>query len=247
MLCGPTCTPPIMCSSRTWVRSPSCMTWSMFRVHTCLLLNTWPFFLCGTRKLPHPNPQPPTPTPTPTPPRPRSPKRPEKNADRVWDLVTGAQRYQFSSPTDRPTCVAYAPPTTARGEGAPRTAGDGGGGGGDAGATTPGGGVEAAAREERHLVGGYASGAVRVFDVPSTNTLFELQQHRGAVQQVSSGCMPHARRLFGLEIWTEKEIMHVYVRMYFEVCMYMYPEFVVCDTWKLDIGTGKSPRVLVGT
>lgn len=110
---------------------------------------------------------------------------PLKNTNRVWDLVTGVQRYQFFSPADRPTCVVYAPPTdtaTARGgeETQQHAVGDG-----DAGAT-PGGGVEAAG-EERHLVAGYVSGAVRVFDVPSTSTLYELKQHRGAVQQVSLG------------------------------------------------------------
>lgn len=102
----------------------------------------------------------------------------------MWDLVTGVQRYQFSSPADRPTCVAYAPPTaTARGEQAPQAAGGGGGDDGDADA--PHGGGAEAAGEERHLVAGYVSGTVRVFDVPSTSTLYELQQHRGAVQQVS--------------------------------------------------------------
>ncbi|CAN0491009.1 unnamed protein product, partial [Hapterophycus canaliculatus] len=85
---------------------------------------------------------------------------------RVWDLVTGGQRYQFSSPADRATCLAYAPTTT-----------------------TPAAlfhteELEGAGEEERHLAAGYASGAVRVFDVPSTSTMWELKQHRGAVQQV---------------------------------------------------------------
>ncbi|CAN0544809.1 unnamed protein product, partial [Ectocarpus sp. 12 AP-2014] len=103
---------------------------------------------------------------------------------RVWDLVSGVQRYQFSSPTDRPTCVAYAPKSLP-----PLPEGCGGGVGG---APEEEGGVEQAAAggagaggEERwHLVAGYASGAVRVFDVPSTSTLLELEQHRSAVQQV---------------------------------------------------------------
>lgn len=94
------------------------------------------------------------------------------------------QRYQFSSPTDRPTCVAYAPKPPP-----PLPEGCGGGGGG---VPEEEGGVEQAAAagagaggEERwHLVAGYASGAVRVFDVPSTSTLLELEQHRSAVQQV---------------------------------------------------------------
>eukprot|EP00903_Cladosiphon_okamuranus_P011112 g10488.t1 len=99
---------------------------------------------------------------------------------RVWDLVAGIQRYQFTSPSDQPVCVVYAPSTTTvpRGEEARHSVGDG-----DVGATTPGGGGEAAG-EERHLVAGYVSGAVRVFDVPSTSTLYEFQEHRGAVQQV---------------------------------------------------------------
>ncbi|CAN0054207.1 unnamed protein product, partial [Laminaria digitata] len=104
---------------------------------------------------------------------------------RVWDLVSGAQRYQFSSPTDQPTCVAYAPwcPSYTAAAAAAAAAlllspadgvavtggGDGGGGG---------------YGEERHLVAGYVSGALRVFDVPSALTVFETQQHRGAVQQV---------------------------------------------------------------
>lgn len=93
----------------------------------------------------------------------------------MWDLVTGAQRYQFSSPADQPTCVAYAPSC-------PRSAAAGeelqeavAGGEGE--------GVYFSG--ERHLVAGYASGAIRVFDVPSTCTMFELEQHQGAVHQVT--------------------------------------------------------------
>ncbi|CAM9725981.1 unnamed protein product [Scytosiphon promiscuus] len=67
---------------------------------------------------------------------------------RVWDLVTGAQRYQFSSPADRATCLAYAPRMTS---------------------PTP-----AMLFHAEDLV----------FDVPSTSTLWELKQHRSAVQQV---------------------------------------------------------------
>ncbi|CAM9761154.1 unnamed protein product, partial [Ectocarpus sp. 12 AP-2014] len=104
---------------------------------------------------------------------------------RVWDLVSGVQRYQFSSPTDRPTCVAYAPKQPP-----PLPEGCDGGGGG---APEEEGGVEQAAaggagaggKGRWHLVAGYASGAVRVFDVPSTSTLLELEQHRSAVQQVT--------------------------------------------------------------
>lgn len=101
----------------------------------------------------------------------------------MWDLVTGAQRFQFSSPVDRPTCVAYAPPTPG-GERLQSAAGDGGGD--DAATPKAGGGVVAGAAgcEERHLLAGYVSGAVRVFDVPSASTVLELEQHRGAVQQV---------------------------------------------------------------
>lgn len=104
---------------------------------------------------------------------------------RVWDLVTGAQRYQFSSPSDQPTCVTYAPsrPTSNGAEellsaGGVAIEGRGGGGGG-------GGGDDDG--EEWHLVAGYTSGAMRVFHVPSTRTLFECQQHRGSVQQVGGG------------------------------------------------------------
>lgn len=108
-----------------------------------------------------------------------------KTSNRVWDLVTGAQRYQFSSPEDRPTCVAYAPSKNHHDEEL-QSAGGGGG-------ATPGGGVGAVGDEERHLLAGYVSGAMRVFDVPSTSTLFELQQHRSAVQQVWFGLRARAR------------------------------------------------------
>ena len=69
--------------------------------------------------------------------------------------------------------------------------GVGDGGGVDAGFLSPADGVAVGGggvgdEDERHLVVGYASGAVRVFDVPSATTLFESQQHRGAVQQVGS-------------------------------------------------------------
>lgn len=103
---------------------------------------------------------------------------------RVWDLVTGAQRYQFSSPSDQPTCVTYAPPrptgTAAEEElhsaGGVASGAEGGEGDG----------------EERHLVAGYASGSMRVFDVLTTCTLFECQQHRGSVQQVR-GYTPNSK------------------------------------------------------
>ena len=75
------------------------------------------------------------------------------------DLVTGVQRYQFSSASDRATCIAYTP--------APRPPAAHG--------------FEA---EERHLVAGYASGAVRVFHVPSTSTLFKFELHWSPLQQV---------------------------------------------------------------
>ena len=79
--------------------------------------------------------------------------------NRVWDLVTGARRNQFSPPSDRLSCTAYTP--------APRPPA-----------------AHGFEVEERHLAAGYASGAVRVFHVPSTSTLFKLEQHWSATQQV---------------------------------------------------------------
>lgn len=103
----------------------------------------------------------------------------------MWDLTSGAQRYQFSSPEDQPTTLAYAPATTTtppdKGAGLQQEA--------DNKVVEEGKGEEqgAVGQQQRHLVGGYASGTMRVFDVPSTSTLYEFQQHRGAIQQVRSG------------------------------------------------------------
>lgn len=101
----------------------------------------------------------------------------------MWDLVTGAQLYQFSSPEDEPTCIAYAPPCRRSGPEESFIATD-------TVASKWGekeeGGDEAFPRE-RHLVAGYASGAMRVFDVPTANTVFECQQHDSAVHEVCLG------------------------------------------------------------
>lgn len=100
----------------------------------------------------------------------------------MWDLVTGAQLYQFSSPEDEPTCIAYAPPCRRNGLEESFIATDaiaskwGEGEDGDEGFP-----------RERHLVAGYASGAMRVFDVPTASTVFECQQHDSAVHEVCFG------------------------------------------------------------
>lgn len=123
----------------------------------------------------------------------------ELDGNRVWDLVTGAQRYQFSSPEDRPTCVAYAPPGARIARAAFDEKGDREDGeafllDGDRVVRSTsefkadlGWGDEdrnGVSSGERHLVAGYASGTIRVFDVPTACTLFECQQHQDTVHQV---------------------------------------------------------------
>lgn len=130
---------------------------------------------------------------------------------RVWDLTSGSQRYQFSSPEDRPTCVAYAPSKPSRGalsalehnamgqvpsaSGRVSAAvGDGDGNGiGEDGGDGEGSSSSVVVESRRHLVGGYASGCLRVFDVPTTQTLYEFQQHHGLILQVRHEC--YARTL----------------------------------------------------
>lgn len=81
----------------------------------------------------------------------------EDGTIRVWDLVTGCQRYEFMSPTDLPNCLAYHP------------------------------------GPDRHLLAcGFLSGCLRIFDIATTTTLQEYQQHRGAIGQVF-----HKHALFG--------------------------------------------------
>ncbi|GMH67841.1 hypothetical protein TL16_g04784 [Triparma laevis f. inornata] len=66
---------------------------------------------------------------------------------RVWSSVNGRQKYEFLSPHDTPTCVAYHP-------------------------------------NSQTIVCGFDSGYVRVFDVVTTSTLHELEQHTGVVKSL---------------------------------------------------------------
>ena len=185
----------------------------------------------------------------------------------MWDLVTGAQRYQFSSPSDQPTCVAYAPwcpnPSAAADAAAAAAAASDGLAGGDVDVddfNSPdgvgnvdggevdeellspadglagrgggaGGGVGCEGEEEWHLVAGYVSGALRVFDVPSAMTLFETQQHRGAVQQVGSvgrlvGCL-----VCRLDVWLVR-----YFRLLFHAVVsfcFWSPYYFCLIVWQL--------------
>lgn len=128
------------------------------------------------------------------------------NGSRVWDFATGSQRYQFSSPEDRPTCVVFAPPKQpgealddSQQRGARSASGVTFGRESVAGLSSPTASMAAVtgpsaaeveveaefrAGRRRHLIGGYSSGFLRVFDVPTTQTLFEFHQHRDEIQQV---------------------------------------------------------------
>ncbi|GMH82171.1 hypothetical protein TrST_g11669 [Triparma strigata] len=66
---------------------------------------------------------------------------------RVWSSENGRQKYEFLSPHDTPTCVAYHP-------------------------------------NRQTIVCGFDSGYIRVFDVVTTSTAHELEQHTGVVKSL---------------------------------------------------------------
>ncbi|CAM9586445.1 unnamed protein product, partial [Phaeothamnion confervicola] len=98
---------------------------------------------------------------------------------RIWDLPSGAQRYEFASPDDAPLCLEYRPASPPL----------------DGTAASPQ-ATAAAPPLQHHIAVGFASGAVRVFDVPSTSTLHDYQQHGAPVLRLLYAC--GGRRLLSL-------------------------------------------------
>jgi len=70
---------------------------------------------------------------------------------RIWCTNSGIQKFEFASPQDPPTCVAYHP-------------------------------------TEQVIACGFASGFVRIFDVESTETIYELEQHTNVVLSIAYDC-----------------------------------------------------------